>query len=270
VNSRVLLFILLLSAVSFWACSPFQDSPFSDQLFHYLGDLNATSERMIGDSEADGKVRIALIADSHQNYKELDQVINEINKTANVDFIVHLGDFTNSAYNFEFDQFLDHYRYLIRPSFTILGNHDAIGSGPSLFRKAFGPVNSWFETTSFRLVLFHSSNLEHPSEFSPNWLLSTVGETSKSVIVFTHVPLSDGERYFGSDKSTFSQVVDRSNVKLVVNGHNHVYASSSSNGTLLIQSPRVESLNWVLLEIEGTRLKVFRMKSGELEEFNFK
>lgn len=81
---------------------------------------------------------------------DLDQAIFRINQTTALDFVVNLGDMTNSAYNFEYNQFLDSIHPLRYPLLSVLGNHDSIGAGPSLFRKIFGDSNFWFESTSRR------------------------------------------------------------------------------------------------------------------------
>lgn len=178
-------------------CAPFRDSAFSDQVLNPERDLNITAQSKLADVDGDGKIRIAVFADPHQNYKELDYVIRHINRTENIDFAVSLGDVTNSSYGFEFDQFLGSFLLLRPPAFNIIGNHDALGAGPKIFRQIFGPVNFFFESVSHRFVFFNSANLETPELFDPNWLKSTVQSSTKRVIIFTHIPLRDPERFHG-------------------------------------------------------------------------
>ena len=202
------------------------------------------------------------MADSHQNYKDLDFVIGDINKATDIDFVVNLGDFTNSAYNLEYDQFLDSFVLLRQPALTAIGNHDAIGAGPSLFKKAFGESNFWFESVSRRFIFFNSVNLEDPEEFDPNWLLQTVQSSSKPVIIFSHVNLRDPERYSGATAQTFNTIISDSKVALILNGHNHIYEVGVDNGTVMLQCPRVEGPQWLLLEIQGTQLSITHKNSG--------
>lgn len=246
------------------ACAPFQDSPFSDQLLRSARNLNILHISRLSDMDADGVLRIAVFADSHQNYEDLDRVINAINLQSHVDFVVNLGDFTNTAYNIEYNQFLDSYLRIYRPSFTVIGNHDAIGAGPSLFKKAFGTSNFWFESDNKRFVFFHSANWEDPEGFDPSWLKSVVDSSTKKVIIFSHVSLRDPERFHGLDAQIFDSVINDSKVQMVLNGHNHVFLLRMDHDTVMLQSPRVEGVRWLLLDIQGNNLSIKRMDTGEV------
>lgn len=259
--------VSILCVLIFFACAPFQDSIFSDNLLRKERHLNQKMIDVLPDIDSDGVVRIAVMADSHQNYKALDETIDRINEATGVDFVANLGDFTNSAYNLEYDQFLKSYARIILPHITTIGNHDAIGAGPSLFKKAFGEINFWFESNSHRYVFFSTANLEDPESFEPQWLSAVVNGSTKPVIIFTHIALEDSERFSGSVAPIFSQVIQKA--QLVLNGHNHVYYSRSLSGTTLIQGPRVE-VGWMILEIQGTSLKVIQMPTGQVEWFTLK
>lgn len=250
------------------ACAPFRDSPYSDNLLRQERNLNSIALNKLGSIEADGRIRFAVITDSHQNYKSLDHAIYEINKTPDLDFVVHLGDFTNSSYNFEFDQFLDSFINLKPPTFTVTGNHDSIGAGVALFRKVFGLNNFFFESPSKRFIFFNTANLENPDGFDPAWLRSTVGSSSKPVIIFSHIELRDAERYFGQDAQYFDEVIKDTKTQIVFNGHNHVFRLSMDNGTVLLQAPRVEA-GWMFIEIQGNQLQM-KLSTGEEEWLTLK
>lgn len=257
---KKILFLVLNLVV---ACAPFQDSPFSDQLLRSERDLNNVSMSKLSNMDADGIIRIAVFSDSHQNYKDLDKVINEINLLANIDFVANLGDFTNTAYNIEYNQFMDSFVRILWPAFTVIGNHDAIGAGPQLFKKAFGPSNFWFESADKRFVFFHSADWEDPPGFQPGWLQSAVDTSTKSVIIFSHVSLRDQERFEGLEAQIFNSVITNSKVQMVLNGHNHVFQYHLDSGTVMLQSPRVEGVRWLLLEIQGDDLVIQNMNTGE-------
>lgn len=252
------------------SCAPFTDSPFSDQLLHPARALNTVSMQKLGDIESDGKVRIAVFSDAHQNYRDLDKVIYAINAESDIDFAAYLGDFTNSAYNLEYDQFLDSVDYLHYPMLTAVGNHDSIGAGPSLFKKAFGPCNFFFDSTSYRFIFFNSANLENPKEFDPAWLKAAVDDSAKPVIIFSHMSLRDPERFFGDTASTFDSIIKDSKVKLILNGHNHVYSLSTDNSTIMLQASRIENLQWMVIEIQGNQLTINKMDTKEIISLTLK
>lgn len=107
------------------SCVPFRDSPFSDTLLRDESDLNSVNMNKVGGLEEDQVLRIAVMGDSHGNYKDLDRTIAAINEVHDVDFTVHLGDLTNSSYNFEYDQFLSSYAKLHTTKFMVIGNPPA-------------------------------------------------------------------------------------------------------------------------------------------------
>lgn len=254
---------LLLSA-----CAPFTGSPFSDQLLRSERELNLAHISRISSAESDSVIRFAVFSDSHQNYKELDKVLYQINQAQGLDFAVSLGDMTNSSYNFEYDEFLDAIKILSVPAIYIIGNHDAIGAGLEIYKKAFGPTNFYFESDNFRFVFFNGNSLERPDDFRPEWLKATVDSSTKSVIIYNHEPLTDPERYTGNVAVVFNSVLNDAKVKAVLNGHNHVYNFSESSGTLLLQCGRVQGEigpHWLTVEISAGQFCVKRMDIGTTE-----
>lgn len=247
------------------SCAPFVDSPFSDQLLRPDRNINEKSITALGDIEADGVIRIALFADPHQNYKDLDRVLFEINQEAGVDIVIGLGDYTNSGYNLEYDQFISALDSIRVPHMMAIGNHDSVGAGPELFKKAFGPANFYFESTSRRYIFFNGNNWENPDDFDPRWLKTTVDGTSKKVILFSHVPILDTERFKGDVLTTMQGIIADPKVQLSLNGHNHVYRVTTDSNTVLLQVGRTEGHHWVIIEIQGNNLCIKRMDSLETD-----
>lgn len=259
-NFKLLFTIFLLCLA---ACAPFVDSPFSDYTLRTDRNLNQKAISKLSNVEADNLIKIAIFTDSHQNYTGLDRAIYEINKTADVDFVASLGDFTNSGYNYEYDQFLNIYSDLVRPRFTVVGNHDAIGAGGEIFKKIFGLTNFYFETPTYRFIFFNSNNWEMPSDFKVSWLKNTVDQSTKNVIIMSHAPLRDTERFLGNDAATINTIITDSKVKMIINGHNHVYHLLDDNGTLSLQVERVENNSWLLLEIQSGQACMTQMRTKE-------
>ena len=255
------LYIILFLMTS--SCTPFVDSPFSDMLLRPERDINGTSVSRLGDIEADSVIRIAVFSDSHQNYKSLDKVSFAINDIADVDFVAGLGDYTNSGYNLEYDQFIDGLEYLTPPKMMAVGNHDSIGAGPQLFKKAFGNPNFYFESAAYRFVFFDSNNLENPKDFDLDWLTNAIS-TSKKVFIFSHVQLRDNERYFGTDATKLNAIITAANVQVIFNGHNHVYDLLDDNSTVMVQCGRTDGddgAHWLLIEVAlpATQVCIKRM-----------
>lgn len=261
---NLFLFIILFLFIT--TCAPFKDSPFSEKVLTDARDLNSLALSELGDVEGDGEFKIALFADSHSNHRDLDKVIYQINQAANVDFVVNLGDFTDSGYNFEYDRFVDSLEVLLRPNFTVIGNHDAVGAGPIIFKKIFGPSNFWFETATARFIFFHSANLEDPEHFVSQWLLDAVAGSAKNVFIFSHISLFDPERF----PQGFDEILQNPLLKMLVYGHKHVYEQLTVSGTVLLQVPRVQRQQWLIARITGNNLEITRMPGGEVILLNLK
>lgn len=142
-------------------CSGAIDTPFGTQTVSSLRASNLAALARIDQLSAqkDGLIRIGLIADSHQNYSDLERVVAELNRQ-DLDFVVHLGDFTNIGVSSEFDAFARLIAPLRHPLLVVIGNHDAVGAGPQLFEKLFGPFNQSVDFAGRRFLLYNSNSLE--------------------------------------------------------------------------------------------------------------
>lgn len=255
------LFVFLVCTNS---CAPFRDSIFSDRTLHDSQSENIKKIEIIKQSESKSQIRIAVVADSHQNYKDLDGVIQQINSAKNIDFVVNLGDFTNSGYNLEYDQFFESFETFKYPAITVLGNHDTIGAGRQIFERMFGEVNFFFDISGWRFIFFNGNNLEDPAVFDPHWLKERVDETVNQIVIFSHVQLTDKERFSGEVAGVFSGIINNQKVKILVNGHNHIFSLNSILSTILIQADRIEGRNWLTLDLTTGSLKITKMPSGEI------
>ncbi|WP_413559294.1 metallophosphoesterase family protein [Bdellovibrio sp. HCB209] len=251
------------------SCAPFVDSPFSDALLRPERNLNAINVDRVGSIEDDDLIRIAVFSDPHQNYKAIDKVVYQINQNGPFDFIAGLGDYTNQAYNLEYDQFIEAIGRLNGTKLMAIGNHDAIGAGPELFRKAFGNPNFYFDRGSYRYIFFNSCNLETPEDFDPQWLKDAVTSAPGNVMIFSHVQLRDSERYFGDDKAILNDVITNSKVKVIFNGHNHTYDLSTDNGTIMMQCGRCEAdsgVHWLIVTVDTNSGQFCVKRMDTLEE----
>lgn len=248
------------------SCVPVRDSPFSSRLERDERSLNAQSlERLsqAGQFDEDGVLRIAVLADSHQYYRELDTVIEAINSYPGVDLVIHLGDFTDFAYNVEYDRFLRSITRLGQPSFVLLGNHDALGAGPALYRQAFGPANVYFEHFGLRFIAWNSADIENPDEFDSDWLIRAVAESSLPVIILTHVPLDDRDRFHHGVRERLAALAASTKVIAVLSGHVHKWGFSIKDGTVFVTCPYVVKNDWLVVEITSGEIRVTRMDTGE-------
>ena len=130
--------VLIILTLSFSACQMRVDSPFSTEVKTDLRAHNsAVLSRLNTMTALNTHIRVGIITDSHQDYDDLEPTIQKLN-AMDVDFVIHMGDFTNFGTNAEYDAFASIIQKLRHPYFIIIGNHDSIGAGHALYRKIFG------------------------------------------------------------------------------------------------------------------------------------
>ena len=79
-------------------------------------------------------LRIAVISDTHQWYKDFIAEINDINKRDSIDFVIHLGDITDFGSTQEYNWAREKLQRLRYPYVVMQGNHDCLGTGNEVFR----------------------------------------------------------------------------------------------------------------------------------------
>ena len=87
--------------------------------------------------------KIAFISDTHNDYDELQDFIDYINRNSSeYAFVIHSGDVTSHGTKREYDVFKRIVQKLNRPLFVTIGNHDAFNNGASIFEKLFGNLQT--------------------------------------------------------------------------------------------------------------------------------
>ena len=256
--------IFIFFLVFTMGCGNQKDSPFSDETVHTARNLNLHNLDVA--TSLDSRViTIAAFSDVHQNYTDFENVVNRINSTDGIDFVVNFGDMTNQGYNVEYDEFLYSYLKLRYPAFTVVGVHDSLGAGVQLYKKIFGPLDFFFETSDWRFIFFNTANWENPEEFRPQWLIDRVKESTKNVVIITHVSLTERHRFGDQITDSFESLFKNRKVKVALNGHGHKFIRNIVNGTVLQEIPRVEGNQWVLIKLDRTKLLIQKFPEGEKE-----
>ncbi|MBX2987671.1 MAG: metallophosphoesterase [Bdellovibrionaceae bacterium] len=245
---------LLAIGVLLSGCWAKVDSPFGTQVRTSVrGHNGATIQELQAWDPGSGPLRIGVITDSHQNYSDLEKTIRRLNGL-DLDFIIHMGDFTNISTNDEYDIFTEIMRQSAHPMLVVIGNHDAIGAGIGLYDKIFGAYNNSFVYKGRRFVLFNSNSLEFNGRggFEPEWLEDQLTLTSEPAYLFQHVNY-DNPLYYSAGQTDLlsSLMAGSSNLRLSLNGHQHVFGGGTV-GTLHVRTvARVEGEQYAILESDG-------------------
>ena len=143
--------------------------------------INETSIEQISKSTQGKKeIKFAVISDTQRWYDETEDAVEFINKMDDLDFVLHTGDISDFGLKMEFIKQRDILNKLRYPYVTIIGNHDCLGSGPSVFEIIFGEQNFSFDAGDVHFVCINTNGLEFErDEEVPN--LTFIGEDMEKV-----------------------------------------------------------------------------------------
>jgi len=174
--------------------------------------------------ESSEEIKIAVIADSHYNYHELNEAVININNQENIDFVIANGDIADHGYLMEYELFHEHMHKLKSPYLTVIGNHDYKSNGGEIYKKIYGSFNKSFEYNGHYFILFDDVFWESGKNPDFKWLHS---ELMKSVnydktFVFSHIP-PYGEQFPDEFEILYRKLMLAFEVDLSIHGHVHRY-----------------------------------------------
>jgi len=164
-----------------------------------------------------------LISDNHLYYDELQDAINHINRHNSSDFLIHGGDMTDGGLIKEYDIFQDMMKELTIPYFTVIGNHDLLANGRSIYSDMFGQENYSFIYRNCKFIFFNNVVWElNFAEPDFRWLRNELvdREQFKHVFVVAHIPPWT-DQFFLSYFYVFNLLMNDYKVTLAIHGHHH-------------------------------------------------
>ncbi|MBN1970565.1 MAG: metallophosphoesterase [Candidatus Delongbacteria bacterium] len=184
----IFIIALLINGCRFFQYSIYDDDVNSD----YRNILYRNIHQIISVLESDQKKEFsfAIISDTHTRYKDLHDVISKINRLDNVDFTIILGDITDLGLKFEFENSIEEFERLKNPYLTVIGNHDYLSQGKSIYKQTLGETNLAFTANNDKFIFFDDVVWENDNK-SPdfNWLKEEIeSSNSENIFLFAHIP----------------------------------------------------------------------------------
>ncbi len=261
-------------------------------LFFVQGYTNASNLRFVQISDVHflnngANTTFKMIAESP---KLLDDAIEQVNVTPNVDFLMFTGDLIDKPYEIELQAVLPHVKKLKYPWYFAFGNHDTCVGGyltKSLYLNILRKNNSNFTFTTpyysfipkqgFKVIVLDSII---DDEITSNgfidkeqvaWLDAELKKSQKEVVlIFMHVPLiepfaSSGHMMRNADE--VRKVIEKyKNPIGVFTGHYHATKVTQVNNVLYVSSPSLVSYPNAFRVIDITAKKnkvIFDLKFKE-------
>ncbi len=191
-------------------------------------DINATNAAII-EQRCQGKdtVRFVATGDTQGWYKETQGLVEAVNARSDVDFVVHMGDFTDYGTLNEFEWQRNILNGLDVPWVGNIGNHDCLGTGRESYKAIFGATNYSFIAGRVKFLCLNTNALEYDyGEAIPDltfieqeWT-SRGSEFDRTIVTMHAKPGSD---VFNNNVSTpFQYYINQMpGLMFAINGHDH-------------------------------------------------
>ena len=191
-------------------------------------NINATNIAKIKAAcEGRDTVRFAVISDTHGNYSDLSDEVHDINRRDSVDFVIHLGDLTETGTTKVFMWARRELGKLTKPYFALIGNHDFLGTGDQAYEWMFGTKNFSFVLNGIKFIALDTNAMEYDHvaavpDFTYMENQATADTTAFSrTIVLMHAPPYSDEFNNNVSKAFNYYVTLFPGVMFCLYGHNH-------------------------------------------------
>ncbi|MBN2442177.1 MAG: metallophosphoesterase [Spirochaetales bacterium] len=209
------------------------------------------------------RMRIVLLSDTHItkggefNLSMFEKALTEIEKVKNVDYVIHLGDLTHSGTFLDYEYAITCLKRCMNDKFFIIpGNHDAKNVGYLLFEEMFGSRTFEIEGDDFYILGLDSSIPDMDEGRIGKRTNERIGKIFLSkkdklkILCFHHplipIPLTGRERSAIIDAGDTLEMILKSHVDIVLNGHRHisnVYSCTDGEKELVIFNSGTTSSN---------------------------
>jgi predicted phosphodiesterase len=246
----------------FPACeSMFEFSPYDAKVS--TTDVNNKNIQSMQDTHTfDDTVHIAIFSDSHSYYDNLRDAVSFINNLPNIDFVAVIGDVTEAGLARQYEWYLSEMSNLKMPFITVIGNHDYLSNGSTVYRKLFGPTNFLFVYAGYRFVGFDDVVWENNNN-SPDfpWLSSAVQapDTNARAVILSHIPPSSCNELGENDSKIFEIIAETNHVILSVSGHSHEYRDHTKNDVIYLSTESVCSRGITLVHLYNEHVRIERI-----------
>lgn len=160
-NGRIFILLLLALAIVAGCDSLFDVHPY-DANFDGETDINNHNMRRIEDDCRDKlPLHVAFISDTHIDYADLRAMVDDINRRDSIDFVIHLGDLSDTGTTKEFVWTRERLSALRKPYVALIGNHDFLGTGEEVYVRMFGKFDFSFIAGRVKFLCLNTNATEY-------------------------------------------------------------------------------------------------------------
>jgi len=190
----------------------------------------------------------------------MSDAIKSINRQKGLQFVICCGDVTNLGLAQEYQWYLDIADGSDYPVITVIGNHDCLSNGYSVYTRLFGWPDFSFIAGRYKFILFDNIVWEKNNRGPDySWLAGEVAEGDYLNVLLSHIPPDSDEMEEEHDKSG-SNPVDSLNTILRIHGHTHGFRETVYEGIPMVVSADIEDREYYIVNLVGEQSVVKRIR----------
>lgn len=246
-------------------CDKFDYSPYEVRLPEEMRGLNS---KHIGRIQAQNisntdTLRFVVTSDTQGFYAQNEALVRHINQQPEIDFVLHNGDITDFGLLKEHELIHESFKKLKAPYVTVIGNHDALSNGKTLYKAMYGEFNFSFVVANRKFIFLNTNNWEFDGK-APDleWLEKELQNTAiyQNTFVMSHIP--PNSEAFGIEKiAPYKALLRKYNVSLSLHGHGHGfdYSRDKEDDVYEMQVASTDKREYVLMSVIGSNFEFKRI-----------
>ncbi|MDX9694451.1 MAG: metallophosphoesterase [Bacteroidales bacterium] len=171
-------------------------------------------------------LKIAFTGDTHRFYDEWVSFVDTVNKIDDIDFAIHVGDFTDYGLPIQYEWGYDIMSKLNVPFLVVVGNHDLVANGPESYNSMFGKFDFSFIYAKTKFIFLNTNSREFAFDGNvPNldWYEKQLvpDSTFVNAIIIAHVSPVDAD-FDPNLRDQFREITHKyNNIIAFIHGHTH-------------------------------------------------
>ena len=201
-----------------------------------------------------------VVSDTQGWYDDTRDFVKDVNSRSGIDFVVHLGDFSDYGITREFELQRDILNRLNVPYVACIGNHDCLGNGEDAFAAIFGDEDFEFIAGDVKFVMLNTNALEYDYgrpvpdfDFIERCAISRREQFNRTIVAMHAMPTSDVfnnnvTRLFNEELHELPQLM------FCLNGHGHSEEVNDifGDGTLYYEVANIAKRRYYIFTITPT------------------
>ncbi|RZK48929.1 MAG: metallophosphoesterase [Pedobacter sp.] len=263
---RILSFLIYIAF--FTSCDAVEYSPNQKFNKHTPVAVNEREIKKLSTKTPGSKIKVAITGDTQRNYKESIDLVRYLNALDDIDFVVLNGDISDFGLLLEFNGIYKIYDDLKMPFISVVGNHDLVANGKSIYMRMFGPLNFSFIYGGIKFICHDTNGREYNfDKTTPNipWLKAELKPSADftHAIAISHVPSTDGD--FDPNLASDYEALMNADKNILASIHSHQHQAqriyyTQRGGTPFIITNAIVNRSFTLLEIENGTINAQEIK----------